>query len=194
MEVPAEHVKRALTPTKPFAADLPDGTLVAVPLPTAPRCLSCHKPSEMRGAIMLKLDKKIGREETAKQLLTSSVQHVMLTGLGRLTKKFLTDAEKSGLFARLSVHDPEGRLFHDMNERHTPPAIITEALRTGKAVIAAGTGRNDATVVLPVPNDDKCRRCHDEPGAVRAVISVTGSRAPNLAGSGLLDASVARVP
>jgi hypothetical protein len=39
-------------------------------------------------------------------------------------------------------------------------------------------------VVLPVPNDDKCRRCHDEPGNVRAVISVTGAHASAFAGGG----------
>jgi hypothetical protein len=161
---------------------------VAVPLPNAPRCLSCHKPSEMRGAIMLKLDKKLAEKprqaETAKFLLTSAVQHVMLTGLGRLSKKFLSDAALSGLFSQLTVHDPEGRLFHDMHFKPTPPAMIAEALRTGKAVVSQGSGKDDATVVLPVPNDDKCRRCHDEPGNVRAVISVTGAHASAFAGGG----------
>jgi hypothetical protein len=80
------------------------------------------------------------------------------------------------------VHDPEGRLFHDMHERPVPPPMIAEALRTGKPVISQGTGKGDATVVLPVPNDDKCRRCHDEPGNVRAVISVTGGHAASFAG------------
>jgi hypothetical protein len=187
MEVPPEHVKRAMKPGKAFAADLPDGTLVAVPLPNSTRCLSCHKPSEMRGAIMLKLDKKLiekdKQAETAKFLLTASVQHVMLTGLGRLSKKFLGDAAESGLFTQLTVHDPDGRLFHDMHDRPAPPAIIAEALRTGKAVVTQGTGKNDATVVLPVPNDDKCRRCHDEPGNVRAVIAVTGARSAAFAAS-----------
>jgi hypothetical protein len=188
MEVPAEHVKRAMVPGKAFAAELPDGTLVAVPLPNSPRCLSCHKPSEMRGAIMLKLDKKLVRKElqaeTAKFLLTSSVQHVMLTGLGRLSKKFLGDATQSGLFSQLTVYDTDGRVFHDMHFRPTPPALIAEALRTGKTVVSQGTGKDDATVVLPVPNDDKCRRCHDEPGNVRAVIAVTGAHANNIAGGG----------
>lgn len=176
MEVPPDLVKRALTPTKPFAAELPDGTLVAVPLPNSHRCLSCHKPSEMRGAIMLKLDRKLGREEAAKFLLTSSVQHVMLTGLGRLSKKFLTDAAKSGLFSDLTVHDAEGRVFHDMHFKPNPPAVIAEVLRTGKGMVTQGKSKDDLTVVVPVPNDDKCRRCHDEPGTVRAVIAVTGTR------------------
>jgi hypothetical protein len=176
MEVPPEIVKRALTPTKPFATEMKDGTLVAVPLPNSHRCLSCHKPSEMRGAIMLKLDKKLMREETAKFLLTSSVQHVMLTGLGRLSKKFLNDAAKSGLFSDLTVHDPEGRLFHDVHFKPQPPAVIAEVLRTGQGTVVQGKTRDDLTVIVPVANDDKCRRCHDEPGSVRAVIAVTGSR------------------
>ena len=177
MEVPADLVKRAMTPTKPFGAEMKDGVLVAVPLPNSHRCLSCHKPSEMRGAIMLKLDKKLVREETAKFLLTSSVQHVMLTGLGRLSKKFLTDATATGLFSNLTVHDPEGRVFHDMHFRPNPPPVIAEALRTGKGSVAQGKDKDDLTVILPVPNDDKCRRCHDEPGGVRAVIAVSGARA-----------------
>jgi hypothetical protein len=176
MEVPPEIVKRAMTPTKPFATEMKDGILVAVPLPNSHRCLSCHKPSEMRGAIMLKMDRKVTREETAKFLLTSSVQHVMLTGLGRLSKKFLNDAAKSGLFSDLTVHDAEGRLFHDVKFVPTPPPMIAEVLRTGKGSVAQGKGKDDLTVVIPVANDDKCRRCHDEPGNVRAVIAVTGSR------------------
>jgi hypothetical protein len=178
MEVPPEIIKRALTPaTKPFATEMKDGTLVSVPLPNSHRCLSCHKPSEMRGAIMLKLDPKLSREETAKFLLTSSVQHVMLTGLGRLSKKFLTDATSSGLFSDLTVHDAEGRMFHDMHYIPTPPPTIAGVLRTGKGVVVQGQSKDDLTVVIPVPNDDKCRRCHDDPGAVRAVIAVTGARA-----------------
>jgi hypothetical protein len=180
MEVPADLVKRAMTPTKPFAADMPDGVLVAVPLPNSPRCLSCHKPSEMRGAIMLKLDRKTSREETAKFLLTSSVQHVMLTGLGRLTKKFLNEAATSGLFSTLKVHDNEGRVFHDINWKPSPPPAIAEALATGQGSVVKGKTKDDITVVLPVNNDDKCRRCHDEPGKVRAVIAVTGSRPANM--------------
>jgi hypothetical protein len=176
MEVPPEIVKRALTPTKPFATEMKDGTLVAVPLPNSHRCLSCHKPSEMRGAIMLKLDKKLMREETAKFLLTSSVQHVMLTGLGRLSKKFLNEAAKSGLFSDLTVHDAEGRLFHDVHFVAHPPEMIAQVLRTGQGTVVQGKTKDDLTVVVPVANDDKCRRCHDEPGAVRAVIAVTGSR------------------
>ena len=178
MEVPPEIVKRALTPTKPFATEMKDGTLITVPLPNSHRCLSCHKPSEMRGAIMLKLDRKLVREETAKFLLTSSVQHVMLTGLGRLSKKFLNDAAKSGLFSELTVHDSEGRLFHDVHFTPTPPPMIAEVLRTGKGTVSQGKTKDDLTVVIPVANDDKCRRCHDDPGNVRAVIAVTGSRIP----------------
>jgi hypothetical protein len=183
MEVPAEVAKRAVTPTKAFAHDLASSTLIAVPLPNAPRCLSCHKPSEMRGAIVLELDHKLGREEAAKFLLTSSLKHVMLTGLGRLTKKFLNDAASSGLFATVTVHDSEGRLFHDINARPVPPAAIAEALRTGQSSVRHEGGQ--LTVVLPVSNEDKCRRCHDEPGGVRAVIAVSSGRA---------DSNVAQAP
>lgn len=193
MEVPPELVKRAMTPTKAFSAEMKDGTLVAVPLPNSPRCLSCHKPSDMRGAIMLKLDPKLVRDETAKFLLTSSVQHVMLTGLGRLTKKFLHESATSGLFTNLTVHDADGRMFHDMNWKPTPPPQIAEVLRTGKnAVHRGGAHPDDVTVIVPVPNDDKCRRCHDEAGSIRAVIAVKGSRPkPSLLESA---ASVAKSP
>jgi hypothetical protein len=184
MEVPAEVAKRAVSPGKAFAADLPSSTLVAVPLPNAPRCLSCHKPSEMRGALVLELDNKLVKEESAKFLLTSSLKHVMLTGLGRLTKKFLNDAASSGLFANVTVHDSEGRLFHDINARPVPPGAIADALRTGQGSVI-NEGGNQLTVVVPVKNDDKCRRCHDEPGGVRAVIAVSSGRA---------ESNVARAP
>jgi hypothetical protein len=189
MEVPAEVAKRAITPTKPFATELAASTLVTVPLPNAPRCLSCHKPSEMRGAIILELDRKLVREESAKFLLTSSLQHVMLTGLGRLTKKFLDDAASSGLFATVTVHDSEGRLFHDINAKPVPPPAIAEALRTGKGSVSHHEGGQLLTVVVPIGNDDKCRRCHDDPGGVRAVIAVTGVRA----GSSLARAPVPEI-
>ena len=47
---------------------------------------------------------------------------------------------------------------------------IAEALRTGKGSVHDSAGQ--LTVVLPVKNDDKCRRCHDEEGPVRAVVAI----------------------
>ncbi len=174
MEIPADVAKRAVSPVAPFTTELPDkSTLVSIPLPNAPRCLSCHKPSEMRGAIVMQLDPKAVKPDSAALLLTTSLKRVMLTGLGRLTKKFLTDANRSGLFSTVVVHDGEGRVFHDINWKPSPPAEIAEALRSGQSTVSHG--RNDVTVVLPIRNDDKCRRCHDEASSVRAVIAVTRS-------------------
>jgi hypothetical protein len=174
-EVPEEVARRALNPIAPFVADVHDGRLVAVPLPNRPRCLACHKPSDMRGAIILKLTPALPGEQAAQDLMVASVRHVMLTGLGRLAKKFLDQAGRSGLFARLTLHDPEGRLFHDMHARPTPPAFVAEAIRTGRGGVTTG---NDGRSLFfaPVRNEDKCRRCHDEEGPLRAIVAVQNAR------------------
>lgn len=181
MEVPADVAKRAVSPVPPFTTALPDKTtVVTIPLPNAPRCLSCHKASEMRGAIVLQVEDKLVASDAAKALLTSSMQHVMLTGLGRLTKKFLDNAARTGLYTNLTVHDSEGRIFHDIHAKAAPPAAIAQALTTGQSW-AIETPR-ELTVVLPVKNEEKCRRCHDESNPVRAVIAITrtsaGEQAP----------------
>jgi hypothetical protein len=174
-EVPPEVAQRALTPIAPFAAEAPDGRLVAVPLPSRPRCLACHRPSQMRGAIILKFTPPFAPAAT-QALITSSLRHVMLTGLGRLAKKFLDHAGRTGLFADLTLHDPEGRLFHDMHARPTPPAFVVEAVRTGRGGVTTGRDGKSAMFFTAVRNDDKCRRCHDEEGPVRAVVAVQNAR------------------
>jgi len=172
MEVPAEIGKRALSPTEPFAADTPEGRIAAIPLPNGPRCRNCHKESEMRGALILRFDDKFNREESARELVSASLKRVMMTGMGRLTKRFLDDTARSGLIEGLTVHDAAGRVFHDINAKIVPPNFVAEALRTGE-VHASDQPGGRARVVLPVSNDDKCRRCHDDDGPVRAVITVT---------------------
>jgi hypothetical protein len=175
-EVPEAVAKRALSPVEPFAVAAPDGRLVAVPLPNRPRCLSCHRPSNMRGALILKFAPPVAEQDMAQMLMASSVRHVMLTGLGRLAKKFLDQAGHSGLFTNLTVHDPEGRLFHDMNARPVPPPFVVEALKTGKGGVTTGRDGKSVMFFAPVRNEDKCRRCHDEEGPVRAIVTVQNAR------------------
>jgi hypothetical protein len=174
-EVPPEVARRALTPIQPFAVDAPDGRLVAVPLPSRPRCLTCHKPSDMRGAIILKFTPPFPREAT-QALITASLRHVMLTGLGRLAKKFLDHSGRTGLFGHLTLHDPEGRLFHDMHARPTPPPFVVEAVRTLRGGVTTAQDGKSALFFTAVRNDDKCRRCHDEEGPVRAVVAIQNAR------------------
>jgi hypothetical protein len=175
-EVPDELARRALSNVEPFVAGAPDGRLVAVPLPNRPRCLACHKPSKMRGALLLKFVPAFAPEQVAKDLMSASVRHVMLTGLGRLAKKFLEQAGRSGLLASLTVHDPDGRLFHDMHARPMPPAFVVEAVRTGRAGVTTGADGVSPLFFAPIRNEDKCRRCHDEEGPLRAVVAVQNAR------------------
>jgi hypothetical protein len=173
LEVPAPVLQRALAPGEPFLAEGDGGsTLVAISLPNHHRCQSCHKASETRGALVIKLNSRPSREEAAVKLVAASVRHVMLTGLGRLSKRFLDQVTASGLVDRVTVHDSEGRLFHDTRSRPEPPAFIAEALIDGQPSRVADPHGNGTIFVLPVRNEDKCRRCHDEEGTVRAVVAI----------------------
>jgi hypothetical protein len=177
LEVPPPVLQRALSPGEPFIADGDGGsTLVAIGLPNHRRCQSCHKASEMRGALVMKLKSRPTREEAAVRLVSASVRHVMLTGLGRLSKKFLDQVAASGLADRVTVHDAEGRVFHDTQARPTPPPFIAAALADGQPSRVADPRGNGTLFILPVRNEDKCRRCHDEEGGVRAVVAVSSRR------------------
>jgi hypothetical protein len=176
LEVPAPVIQRALAPGEPFLAEGDAGsTLVAMPLPNHRRCQSCHKPSEIRGALVMKLKSRPSRDEAAVRMVSASVRHVMLTGLGRLSKKFLDQVIASGLVDRVTVHDAEGRLFHDTQEKPHPPVYVAQALSAGQPSRVADP-HGGTVYVLPVRNEDKCRRCHDEDGAVRAVVAVRSRR------------------
>ena len=146
-----------------------------IPLENAPRCQGCHDDDEpMRGALAIGVDAaQVGRQTLADASVTS-LQHVMLSGLGRLINGFLDDVAATGAVSALTLHDHAGRLYHDAFTPPSPPAIVAEALATGEQVLewSQTSGQEAFVFVEPLENRAECQSCHGTDKPLRGAIAV----------------------
>ena len=175
--VPAEAITRGVTAgTQPFSVS--DGALTyrVVPLPSQPRCKGCHKDpgEEMRGALVVAFD-PAHLEGKASLLAASetSLDHVMLSGLGRIVQGFLDDVARTGAVTTLRVHDGEGRLYHDAFDAPLPPPAVGTTLARGEPTERAATlDHPEYLLVEPLKNDKECQTCHGPDKPLRGAIEV----------------------
>lgn len=161
---------------KAAAAGTATGPRYILPLKNEKRCHACHDADpKIRGAVVvaLKAESILGQAE-----LTSTVQvalnHVMLSGLGRLMRRYLEAVAQTGAVAQLTLHDEEGRLYKDAFAVPTPPSHVAKALRSGRIETLARhtANRQSFTVVEPLVNEERCQRCHGTDHEVRGAIAV----------------------
>jgi len=196
VEPPADVKKRALTPGDSFGVTWKTHELRLVPLENAPRCQGCHEPDEpMRGALMVGFDPQALKGETSLlQATQASLEHVMLRGLGRLIKRFLDQVAATGTVTALTLHDEAGRLYHDALEVPEAPAVVQQALKEEKVVVASDVtddGRTEFVYVEPMRNEKKCQSCHGTDRPLRGVIEVRlDTTAAVRARSALVDTSI----
>jgi len=176
--VPAEAIARGIEPrTKAFTVAAGGLAYRVVPLPSQPRCKGCHKDAgeEMRGALVVAFDPaRLEGKSTLLMASETSLEHVMLSGLGRIVQGFIDDVAATGTVTTLRVHDDQGRLYHDAFEPPLAPGkVVQDALRTGQSTeTAASIDQPEFLLVEPLKNDKACQTCHGPDKPLRGAIEV----------------------
>ena len=170
-----EVAARAVRPGEPFTVTTDAHSTRVVPLENEPRCKGCHEDDEaMRGAIAVSFaPQEMAGHETLRHAVTTSLQHVMLAGLGRLIVSFIDDVRDTGLTTALQVHEANGRLYHDAFSVPEAPGIVAETLTKGHAQVAIGPHGDSFQYVTPMHNEPQCQQCHGTDQPLRGAISVT---------------------
>ena len=172
-----EEIERALKPGEPFELVRDEVHYRLYPLENEPRCQGCHDDGEpMRGALAVGLiPDDFEHCHTVFQAASTSLGHVMMSGLGRLGVGFLDHVAETGVAAGLTLHDPEGRLVHDAFAEPEIPARVKEAMSTQKEVIhtIAKEGHEAMVFIDPMLNEKQCQTCHGTDNDVRGAISIT---------------------
>ena len=176
IKTPTVHLTRALKPGKAFHYLQGAQKLHLTPLPNEARCQGCHEPEEsMRGALLVGFQSPMLKgENSLLPALKSSLEHVMLTGLGRLIKRFLDQIAATGTVSTLTLHDEQGRLYHDPFMKQHPPAIVQHALSRKEVVsdnVVTGAG-SEFVYVEPMHNEKQCRTCHGTDQPLRGAIEI----------------------
>lgn len=176
LEPPADALTKATSKPGPaFTVDDQGKRLHLVPLPNEPRCQGCHDPKEpMRGALVVSFDAAaLDGDRTLVEASRVSLQHVMLSGLGRMVTGLLDEVRESGTVTQLALYDAEGRVYHDAFAQAVPPPDVAAALASGKPVSSAATAdRPEIVFALPLANEKRCQTCHGPDRQLRGAIEV----------------------
>ena len=174
---------RAMKPGPAFTSVAGELTWYVQPLENESRCKGCHKDphevaQEVRGAMVVAFEpRKLGGEETLLKMSQTSLQHVMLSGLGRLVTGFLDQTAATGVVSTLTLHDAEGRLYHDaLAAPARPPATVSAALDAKEARDLSeftAEGHSQFLYVEPMLNEPRCQRCHGADQPLRGAIAVS---------------------
>jgi adenylate cyclase len=146
-----------------------------VPLENEKRCQGCHSPKEdMRGALVVAFDPKtLDTQKTLVSTTDVSLRHVMLSGLGRMIVGFMDEVAHIDVVTELTVHDEEGRLYHDPFAKLTPPPNVSTVLGSGNAFESPDSpNKPEFVFTTPLKNDAKCQRCHGPDLPLRGAIEV----------------------
>jgi adenylate cyclase len=205
LSLPRDLMQRAFQDGPPFLVPNGDGVVHVTPLKNEHRCQGCHGSDyPMRGALFVAFDPKaLGGDDSLLAVSETSLQHVMLAGLGRLITGFLDQTAATGVVTTLTLHDAEGRLYHDAIAPPTPPPIVAASLASGQEQVSViesreSGGRAQFVYVEPMKNEERCQRCHGGDLPLRGAISVALDRTQQIAeerkatalGSGLAFATI----
>lgn len=170
---PTEVLRRALAAdARPFLHQDAGTRWRVVPLPNEGRCRGCHgNHAGMRGALFVGFAPgTLGGERTLTAVTETSLDHIMLSGLGRLIVRFLDDEAATGAVSELRLHDRLGRVYHDPFVDPEPPAHVARALSTIR--VHADDEADRFVYVEPFRNEPRCQRCHGTDRDVRGAIEV----------------------
>jgi adenylate cyclase len=171
--------EKVLQQKSPLSEPQGDAILWALPLDNEPRCQNCHtRKPDMRGTLLVAVDPNL-TAKTLTQATKTSLDHVMLAGLGRLITSFLDDAASSGGMTSLSLYDPAGQLYHTTQSSISGASLLVErALNEHTALLGrlSDPKRPLLSYVEPLVNDQACQRCHGNARPIRGAIEVTLDR------------------
>lgn len=165
---------KSLAYGKPLSRDEPGLVRVAT-LRAEARCLGCHENAKGvdSSTLVVAFDRRlVSRRETLPALVEAVLDQVMEAGLGRLMIGFLDDVAQTGAVRSLTLHDAEGRLFHDAFGRFTPPADVDSVLRTGARLAVADERAAEFRFVEPLRNAAPCQTCHGSDQPMRGAIEI----------------------
>ncbi len=173
----AEVLASAKPGAVPRTARHGDTTWRLLPMDNAPRCQGCHEDEDddaMRGVLAIGVDPRRIGPQTLSDASVTSLQHVMLSGLGRLIHGFLDDVAATGAVSALTLHDEEGRLVHDPFTPPSPPENVARALASTEAVLQWSDVPGDEAFVFvePLRNEARCQTCHGTDQPLRGAIAV----------------------
>jgi class 3 adenylate cyclase len=160
---------------QPFTEEKGEVKYHVIPLANEKRCQGCHNPKEeMNGAMVVAFaPKDLDAGKTLAAATTTSLDHVMLSGLGRMIVGFMDEVARAGVVTTLTVHDDEGRLYHDAFAKYAPPPSVRTVLDTHKHFETVDSLETpEYLFVEPLPNDPKCQRCHGPDLPVRGAIQI----------------------
>lgn len=181
---PPALLQRALAPGPPAVLRDGERAFGAVPLVNEPRCQGCHGPTPaMRGALLVEVRPgELAGEQTLLKLSDTSLRHVMLSGLGSLVTRQLDHIAGTKTVTSLSLHDAEGRLYHDAFATPAPPEGVVEALKTAAPVVRVDEQGDRGTFTLadPLANEPRCQRCHGGDLPLRGAIEVALDTTPEV--------------
>jgi adenylate cyclase len=128
----------------------------------------------MRGALVVAFDPSaLDRDATLLMASETSLEHVMLSGLGRIVQGFLDDVAATGAVSSLTVHDAEGRLYHDAFGKPIPPPMVGQVLATGVGALeSASIAHPEFLLAEPLANEKACQTCHGPDRPLRGAIEV----------------------
>jgi adenylate cyclase len=186
LALPRDVMDRSVKEGPAFLTTSGDMVVRVTPLKNEHRCQGCHGTDyPMRGALFVAFDPKALGAGDGSLLAASetSLQHVMLSGLGRLITGFLDQTAATGVVTTLTLHDSAGRLYHDALARPTPPAIVAAALASGDEQVSTleSGGRAQFVYVEPMRNEERCQRCHGGDLPLRGAITVALDRTEQIA-------------
>ena len=139
------------------------------------RCLGCHESAQGvdSSTLVVAFDRRgISQHETLSALIETVLEQVLEAGLGRLVIGFLDDVARTGAVRSLTLHDAEGRLFHDAFGHLTPPADVDSVLRTGAPLAVTDERGAEFRFVEPLRNRRPCQTCHGSDQPIRGAIEI----------------------
>lgn len=129
-------------------------------------------PAAINARLQLDEMRRSGRAatENVAQGLAAGVRTAMLSGNGMTARTMISEARERLATAEVRIYAPSGEeVFGEI-----PPPPPPDAQPPHVRAVLAGEGlqRPDAhTTALPVPNEERCRKCHDE-GPLRGVLTL----------------------
>ncbi|MEM9488211.1 MAG: adenylate/guanylate cyclase domain-containing protein, partial [Myxococcota bacterium] len=122
-----------------------------------------------REAATLKAETRKWAEQIA-QLFIGAVEHSMREGDGIKVEKSLADLRaRVDQAARVRIYDPRGI---EVFSAKPPPPPRAELDPTLAAVLDSSSRQvaDDGRILRPVPNEERCHKCHDADGPLRGVL------------------------
>ena len=93
----------------------------------------------------------------------SGIDEYMMKGDSKEVDRYIRESKESKFFLDLKIYDEKGKESGAKGEA-VPNPYVAQVLQDGKTVEFTNVenGVHTLNIVAPMPNDDKCKQCHDK--------------------------------